>query len=154
MKLQADLIKCESGVLLFDINGFTPELETEKKYNVEIKDYKTSRSRSQNNKMWAIIQAIAKKTDNDEMQIYIGGLQHAKAKYTWLAGLPNIEKELLKSFRAVEIKGTVTTEDNKELVRYKCYFGSSKFDKDEMRILLDYFIGLAHAEGIRLEEEC
>lgn len=153
MKLQGHLIKCESGVLLFDLEGFTPDLEIDKKYNIDIKPYKTSRSLDQNRLMWAIIQQIAEETQNEPMDIYIAGLEHANAKCVWMAGLENTENELKKNFRAVKAYGTIMTEDNIELIRYKCFIGSSKFDSKEMAVLINYFISKAYEYGIIIESE-
>lgn len=151
MRITATLLDNDKN-LIFEPFGYSERLLVGEKYTLEVKKYRSSRSKKQNDKMWAIIHAIAKQTDNDENQIYIGGLQHAKAKYIWLAGLPEVKESLLQEYRAVETQGTFITEDGIKLVRYKCYIGSSKFDKKEMVILIDYFISLAYAEGVRIEE--
>jgi len=152
MKIQATLIKCESGVILLDVNGFTPELEVNKKYNIQFKEYRTSRSIEQNNKMWAIIQQIALFTGNDEMDIYIKGLEKANAKAAFIAALPETENSLRKNFRAIKPMGTMMSPKGVELITYKVYEGSSKFDTAEMKVLIDYFINLAGEYGIETEE--
>lgn len=154
MKLQANLIKCENGVLLFDIYGFTPELEIDKKYNVEIKPYKSNRSIEQNRMMWGIIQQIAQETGQPIMDVYIEGLEFCDAKHIFMESVPEAENELKKAFRAVKIMESRTNINNKQTVVYKCYFGSSKFDSKEMTKLINYFQDLARDLNIRLEEQC
>lgn len=153
MKIQGHLIKCENGVLLFDIDGFTPDLETDKKYNIDIKPYKTARSLEQNRMMWGIIQQIAEDTGNELMDIYIEGLEFCDAKHIFMESVPEAENELKKAFRAVKImEGRININD-KQTVVYKCYFGSSKFNSAEMTKLISYFQDLATSLGIKIESE-
>jgi len=152
MKISANLIKCEDGVILLDVNGFTPQLEIDKKYNVEFKEYRTSRSVEQNRMMWAIIQQIALVSGNDPTDIYILGLEHSNAKYDFIAALPETEASLKRGFRAVKPLGTLMTPKGVELVTYKVYEGSSKFDTKEMGLLIDFFINKAAELGIYIED--
>ena len=129
-------------------------LDPDKDYTVEFKPYKSSRSIEQNRKMWGIIQQIAEKTGNDEMDIYIVGLEAANVSPVWMYGLPEVEKELLRNFRAVKPFGTITASNGEkmvEMVRYKCYIGSSRMNTKEMTLLVDYFIRLAAEQGIEVE---
>lgn len=151
MRIIADLVTCENGVMLFDTDGYTPNLESDKKYTLEVKPYKSSRSLEQNRLMWAIIQEIAKDTGNDEMTVYIQGLKHVKAKFEWYASLPEAIEALKNGFRAVEDVGACEI-NGKPARACKCYVGSSKFNAFEMKQLIDYFINLAHELGIKIEE--
>lgn len=142
-------LKQKDNLLIFEPFGNTERLLCEKVY--EIKEYKSNRSNEQNRLMWAIIQSISKSTQNDEMDVYIAGLEHANVKPEFIAGLPDIENDLKKVFRAVKPFGTVLTEEGKELVRYKVYIGSSKFNTNEMTMLVNYFIQKAQELGIESE---
>ena len=151
MRIIADLVKCENGAMLFDTDGYTPSLESDKKYTLEVKPYKSSRSLEQNRLMWAIIQEISKDTGNDEMTVYIQGLKHVKAKFEWYAAFSEAIEALKSSFRAVEDVGACEI-NGKPARACKCYVGSSKFNSEEMTKLIEYFIGLAQELGIKIEE--
>ena len=153
MKINAELIKCEAGMLIFAYNGFTPELECEKKYTIDVKEFKSKRSIEQNSMLWGIIKQISEVTHNEPMDVYISALEHANAKCDWIAGLEEIEDILKKNFRAVKPYGTFLTEDGKQLVRYKVWIGSSKFNTKEMTILIDYLLSVAYELGIQIESE-
>lgn len=137
MRFKAKLLSNKKGLLVFETDVFNDFVE-DSFYSVEIKPYKTSRSLEQNAKLWALIQELADRTGNDTMDIYIASLEHANAKYEWIACLEEAEDGLRKCFRAVKPFGTVTTADNKTLIRYKCWIGSSKFDVSEMCKLIDF----------------
>jgi len=123
------------------------ELEVDKMYSFDVKDYKSQRSLQQNAMMWAIINNISKETGQDDMDIYITGLEHAKVKFDYIMALPEIERELKKAFRAVKIMENRNI-DGKTLTVFKCFYGSSKMDTQEMTLLMEYFINLASDLGI------
>ena len=106
---------------------------------VEIKKVKDKKTLQQNRYMWELIGQIAKKQHQDEMDVYCMALQEANAKYTWLKGFPEIKEDLLKVFRAVQIT-RYETEGSKRLAIFKCYEGTSKYDKKEMMELLEIII--------------
>ena len=123
------------------------ELEVDKMYSFDVKDYKSQRSLQQNSKMWAIINDIVKETGQDDMDVYITGLEHAKVKFDYIMALPEIESALKKAFRAVKIMENRNI-DGKTLTVFKCFYGSSKMDTQEMTLLLSFFINLASDLGI------
>lgn len=151
MKLQGELIKCEDGVLLIQLEGFTPDLEIDKRYSIDIKKYKSQRSLEQNKMMWMIIHLISQATNNDEWDIYTSGLEKLNQKAEFILGLQEIEPRLKQAFRVVKNIDTRTI-NGKELQLYKCYYGSSKFKTDEMTKLVEYFINLAGELGIDISE--
>jgi len=153
MKFCANLTKCKEGVLLFEINGYTPALEIDQKYSVEVKPYKSNRSIEQNNFMWAIIQRIALVTGNAKEDIYISGLAKSGAKPIFMAGLPETEKDLKRNFKVVKPVGTFLSPKGVKLITYEVYEGSSQYDTKEMTVLVDYFIKLAAEHGIQIESE-
>ena len=124
------------------IKEFLPqlfELDQEKYYSIKIKEIKNKKTLQQNRYMWKLIGQIAKKQHQDEMDVYCMALQEANAKYTWLKGFPEIKEDLLKVFRAVQIT-RYETEGSKKLAIFKCYEGTSKYDKKEMMELLEIII--------------
>ena len=122
-------------------------LEDEKIYKVEVKLFKYKKTLKQNNYMWELISQIAKKQYMEEMEIYCQVLQEANVKYIWLKGFPETKEELLKNFRAVQIT-RYEDENNRKLAIFKCYIGTSKFDKTEMQELLDIVVNWAESLGI------
>jgi hypothetical protein len=156
LKLTATLKKISLYTLEFEpLYGFQG-LVTGLVYDLDIKEHKANRSLEQNRMIWGIIQQIAQKTGNDEMDIYISGLEAANVKYEFILALPETETALKRTFRAVKPYGTRLVkvgEKELEMVCYKCYIGSSKMDTQEMTLLLDYFIRLAAENGIEFEGE-
>ena len=118
------------------------KLEYGKVYSTEIKEPKSKRTIQQNKYMWALIHEIAKIQMQDDMEIYISALEQANAKYTYILGLEDIQEQLQKNFRAVKVVRPETFKGKQFLV-YKCFIGSSKFNKQEMTKLLDIVIGYA-----------
>lgn len=119
--------------LKFDDNDFL---------RVDIKKVKDKKTLQQNRYMWELIGQIAKKQHQDEMDVYCQALQEANAKYTWLKGFPEIKENLLMVFRAVQIT-RYEVENGKKLAIFKCYEGTSKYDKKEMMELLEIVISWA-----------
>lgn len=153
MKFKTKLIEYKDGKLIFEYNGFTPELETKKVYSVEIKEYKSKRSINQNALMWKIIHAIALDTNNDEWDIYINGLEYCNQKAEYILALSEAEKHLKLAYRVVKKLDETIEVDGKTLTTFKCMLGSSKFNTTEFNKLLDYFIQLASELNISIEME-
>lgn len=102
----------------------------------EIKEYKTKRSLEQNKMLWKLIHLIAKKTYQDDMDVYIGILEKADAKSDYIIAMPETENELKKNFRAVKfIRQQIVNKTTMNV--YKVYIGSSKMNTKEMTELLD-----------------
>lgn len=125
------------------------KLDRNKQYSIDIKEPKSKRTLQQNKYMWALINEIAKKQYQDEMEVYIQALEEANAKYTWLKGLKETKEELLKVFRAVKI----TRYDEDGFAIFKCFYGSSKMNTKEMSELLEIIISWASELGIPIQEE-
>ena len=109
---------------------------------VEIKKVKDKKTLQQNSYMWTLIKQIARKQNQDEMEVYCQALQEANAKYTWLEGLPEIKEKLLQVYRAVQIT-RYEERFGKQFAIFKCYEGTSKYDKKEMMELLEIIVGWA-----------
>lgn len=108
----------------------------------EITRIKDKKTLQQNKYMWELIHQIAQKQNQDEMEVYCQALQEANAKYTWLEGLPEIKEKLLQVYRAVQIT-RYEERFGKQFAIFKCYEGTSKYDKQEMMELLEIIIGWA-----------
>lgn len=122
----------------------------DKDYLIEVKEAKDKRTMQQNKYMWKLIHEIAKAQYQDDMDIYINALEESNAKYEYLMGLPNIQDELKKSFRAVK-PTRLEIHNGKEFVVYKCFLGSSKFDKEEFSMLLETVLRYAAELNIPTE---
>ena len=108
----------------------------------EITRIKDKKTLQQNKYMWELISQIAQKQNQDEMEVYCQALQEANAKYTWLEGLPEIKEKLLQVYRAVQIT-RYEERFGKQFAIFKCYEGTSKYDKKEMMELLEIIVGWA-----------
>ena len=108
----------------------------------EITRIKDKKTLQQNRNMWELIGQIAQKQNQDEMEVYCQALQEANAKYTWLEGLPEIKEKLLQVYRAVQIT-RYEERFGKQFAIFKCYEGTSKYDKKEMMVLLEIIVGWA-----------
>ena len=136
-------------------NLFTDlEIETNKEYVLELKEYKSKRTLQQNKYMWSLIHLIAnhESMQMNEVEIYTSALEEANAKYIYLLGVSEAENELRKNFRAVKVVRP-TYENGKEFIVYKCFVGSSKLNTKEMKKLLDIIIAWAEELGIETNEE-
>lgn len=125
----------------------------EKEYlKVEIKKVKDKKTLQQNKYMWELISQIAQKQNQDEMEVYCQALQESNAKYTWLEGLPEIKEKLLQVYRAVQIT-RYEERFGKQFAIFKCYEGTSKYDKKEMMDLLEIIVGWAEELDIPTMKE-
>lgn len=130
------------------------DVETNKEYVLELKEYKSKRTLQQNKYMWSLIHLIAnhESMQMNEVEIYTSALEEANAKYIYLLGVSEAENELRKNFRAVKVVRP-TYENGKEFIVYKCFVGSSKLNTKEMKKLLDIIIAWAEELGIETNEE-
>ena len=108
----------------------------------EITRIKDKKTLQQNRYLWELISQIAQKQNQDEMEVYCQALQEANTKYTWLEGLPETKEKLLEVYRAVQIT-RYEERFGKKFAIFKCYEGTSKYDKIEMMDLLEIIVGWA-----------
>ena len=129
-------------------------LEYGESYQLEAIKSKPKRSLEQNALLWATIHDIAEhrngraNTEN-EWEIYIEALEKAGAKYELITCLPQAEKILRETSRAIKFLSS-TEVKGKTFNSYKVFYGSSMMNKEEMAKLLDEVINIAYAEGIDL----
>lgn len=123
---------------------------------VDVKQYKSKRSKDQNAMLWSLLTKIAIHISGSKEklvveQIYCDMLEEANAHYEYLLAPKNTEEGLRKSFRAVREVGTRKVGD-KELIMYKVFVGSSKYDTKEMTDLIDTVIRRCDELGIKDSE--
>lgn len=116
--------------------GYLNELEPDMEYTIEIKPAKSKRSIAQNSFLWALLHELELATKQDMMEWYCYALEESNAQYEYILGIDGIEKQLMNAFRAVRKIGKRMVKD-KEVMMYKCYYGSSRFTIKEMNELLD-----------------
>lgn len=127
------------------------ELDQNKNYLIEIKEPKIKRSLESNRLLWLLIHKIAKKTSQDDMEIYITALERADAKSDYIITRRNIEEELRKNFRAVKFV-RMQEVNGKDCYVFKVYIGSSKMNTKEMTELLDIVYQMCSELGVAMEE--
>ena len=123
------------------------ELEKDKDYSIHIDKIKSKRSQQQNKYMWALLGQIAVKlnNDNDDNAIYCMVIEQYGLKFEYMGCLPKAAEALKTNglFRVVKF-----VEERDKFNWYKCYYGSSHYNKEEMIILIDGILQLAHDCGL------
>ena len=132
-----------------DIIGEIINLDNTKVYKCTIEEYKYKRSIEQNKKLWKIIHLIAKQTNMDDFDVYVGLLEKADAKSDYVITATDLEVELRKNFRGVKFVRRQEV-NGKDCYVYKVYIGSSKMNTKEMAELLDIAILTASELNIPL----
>ena len=107
----------------------------------EVKEKKTTRSLQQNKMLWELIHLIAKKQNQEDIEVYCALLERADAKSEYIITATEMEDALRKTFRGVKFIRKQLVND-KECNIYKVYLGSSKMNTKEMAELLDITIQL------------
>ena len=123
------------------------KLDMNKTFICEIKEPKSKRSLEQNRMLWKLIHTIAKKTHQDDMDVYCGCLERADALSDYIITASVIEEDLRKCFRGVKFMRTANV-NGKDCNIYKVYLGSSKMDVKEMTELIDICFQVCGELGI------
>lgn len=135
------------ALLAFDENKDRGRLE------IEVKPYKSKRSLEQNRLLWALLEKMAKAVSGVNSTItreecYCTMLEEAGIKYDYLLALPETEKELRKSFRALRNMGIKREVNGKTLTMYQYFIGSSKFNTKEMTDLIEAVLNKLTGLGV------
>lgn len=105
------------------------------KLSVEIKKYREKRSLDQNGYMWVLIHEIASVINTDKDSVYLKALKRYGVYQQAI-----IKKDALERFKRqwklVEVLDE-KQQENVEMVKVLCYYGSSTYDTKEMTVLLD-----------------
>lgn len=129
------------------------DLDPSKRYEVDIKEYKSKRSLEQNRYLWKLITEIAKVenggiTNQDNItETYTNLLEKANAKFEFILCSPDAIKEFKKRFRAIRINGTVIIK-TVEYTQLQVFYGSSTMNTKEMSNLIDCVLDYAYEVGI------
>lgn len=123
------------------------KLDKDKLYVCEITEPRSKRSIQQNKMLWQLIHAIAKKTHQDDMEVYCACLERADALSDYIITAYDMEDDLRKCFRGVRFVRTQEV-NGKECNIYKVYIGSSKMDTKEMTELIDVTLQICDELGI------
>lgn len=125
-----------------------------KEYEVSITELKDRRTKAQNRLLWELIGEIDIELNGSrsaDEEIYMQILDMAGAKVEYIAVRKDmaegIRKALENSFRFVKEVDDWKKNDA-EMVTLKCYYGSSKMDKDEMARVIDTTMTYAEECGI------
>lgn len=129
------------------------DLDQEKRYEVDIKEYKSKRSLEQNRYLWLLITEITKAQNggianqDNITETYTNLLEMANAKFDFILCPPDAIKEFKKRFRAIRINGTYTIE-NVEYMQLQVFYGSSTMNTKEMSQLIDTTLDYAYEVGV------
>lgn len=129
------------------------DLDQSKRYEVDIKEYKSKRSLEQNRYLWKLITEIAKVenggiTNQDNItETYTNLLEKANAKFEFILCSPDAIKEFKKRFRAIRINGTVIIK-TVEYTQLQVFYGSSTMNTKEMSQLIDTTLDYAYEAGV------
>ena len=129
------------------------DLDQSKRYEVDIKEYKSKRSLEQNRYLWKLITEIAKVenggiTNQDNItETYTNLLEKANAKFEFILCPPDAIKEFKKRFRAIRINGTVIIK-TVEYTQLQVFYGSSTMNTKEMSQLIDCVLDYAYEVGV------
>lgn len=138
----------------YHLNMMMNELNDIDMFEVTIKKHKESRSVRQNNMLWSLLEKISlevngSRREDDLWNVYKDLLKRAHIKHVILAAVRQAKPILEENFRYVEeLPNSMTTEKGKELVLFKCFIGSSRFDTREMAELIDTALDYAHEIGV------
>lgn len=115
---------------------------------VEVKKINRNRTISQNSTIWLLINKISEATGQDDWSIYLQCLEHAKIAYEYIETIPEALPILQKAFRLVQFVENRINQNNKATCLYKCYLGSSNFDKNEGKIFIEYLLDICNKMNI------
>lgn len=126
------------------------KMDLDKMYICEVKEPRSQRSIHQNKMLWQLIHSIAKKQNQDDMEVYCACLERADALSEYIITAYDMADDLRKCFRGVRFIRKQEV-NGKECNIYKVYIGSSKMDTKEMTELLDITLQICAELGIPTE---
>lgn len=135
------------------------ELDKTKTYELEIKEYKDSRTKKQNRYMWALIGEIDKqmnggrRSKEGDNEIYCDALESANIKYE-VKPIEISVYDIVKQAEGVRGIRILQRRNVNDIEFYICkiYMGSSKYTTKEMYDLNEYIKDLASECGIDIRK--
>lgn len=132
------------------------DLSEDKDYRLDINLVKQKRSIEQNALLWKLLNTLELVTREESWDWYCKALEETNVHFDYLLGLPEIEEMLRKQFRAVKVMGKRIVVDEqgneKELIAYKIFEGSSKYTVKEMNELIDTVLRYCAEHDIDVEQ--
>lgn len=116
----------------------------DKKYVIDIKQYRKGRSLNANAYCWSLCNELANVLRMDKDEVYVNMLK-AYGQSEIISVRSDIDVRGYFKYYDEFGKGYV---NNKEFTHYKVYKGSSEYDTREMSILIDGIIQECQAQGI------
>lgn len=120
-------------------------------YSIEIKEVKGKRTLQQNAYIWALIHEIDLAINghkSDEMSIYCNLIEMSNIQVVPLETIEAAKPELEKTFRVVKEIERRKSIKGADTVVYKCYFGTSHFNKEEMSRFIENLLDYAQEVGV------
>ncbi len=127
----------------------------DKELHIKITKHYSKRTLQQNKFIWVLIDQLDEKINGhkkDEMSIYINLIDMARVKTEYLIAPKKSMKNLLKVYRYVEILGERELVNGKKGMLYRCYYGTSTFNKKEMADFINCLLDYCHEYDINTEE--
>lgn len=103
--------------------------------SIELKKYRDRRSLNANAYLWKCLQEIAEAIGSDKWDVYLQMIKRY-GKHIYIVVKPAAVKDFMKSWRECEIIGDIIVNGQKG-VQLLCYPGSSEYDTEEMRKLIN-----------------
>jgi hypothetical protein len=155
--------KCKYHSLQFAIDGtqlltlaiqgdFRPYLEefADKDLKAEIKPFKAKRSLNANAYAWTLINQLAVKLNIPPQEVYKNAIRHIGSSSTIICCQTKVVDYLRDSWEDKGIGWQTEILDSKleGCTNVICYYGSSVYDKEQMKQLIDFVVQDCKAVGI------
>ena len=129
------------------------DLDPSKRYEVDIKEYKSKKTLQQNNYFWKLTTEITRVENGgvfnrDDLDItYRNLLEMANAKFTFLLLPSDAINDFKGKFRAIKNLGTCDVK-GVEFTNLQVFYGISTMNTKEMSNLIDVTLDYAHKVGV------
>lgn len=132
------------------------KLDTERIYEIDIKERSNQRTLAQNNLIWALMNEIDKKenglaSESGVNDIYINLIKIARIEVEYWQGLEDMKKALEGGrYRVVDIVEKRQSGNDVETCIFACYLGSSSFDKKQLSDFVETILNYAGSIGLEI----
>ena len=126
--------KADTLEAMSQVARYCQTIQPEKRYSLEIKEYREKRSLDANAYMWALIGKMAEVLRTDKDSIYLLMLKRYGQQF--VAKIPNDAVEMFKrQYPYVEEHEKLAPEERAQY--FRVYLGSSNYNTAEMSVLID-----------------
>ena len=132
------------------------KLDTERIYELDIKERSNQRTLAQNNLIWALMIEIDKKenglaSESGVNDIYMNLIKMARIQVEYWQGLEEMKKALEGGrYRVVDIVEKRQSGNDVETCIFACYLGSSSFDKKQLSDFVETILNYASKIGLEI----